>query len=94
MKGHYAHASKESIVPICHCTDLPLTNSEGLVLIVTGWGWASMSGPSPEQYCANLQCGTPLVFQDVQADAAQLVYVRVVDLCQEANLRRTMLGSG
>lgn len=42
---------------------------------------------APEQHCADLQRGAPLVLQDVQADAAQLVDVGVVDLGEEAHLQ-------
>lgn len=42
-----------------------------------------------QQHMADLQRWGPLVLQDVQADAAQLVDVGVVDLGQEAHLRRT-----
>jgi hypothetical protein len=44
-------------------------------------------GPGPRR--ADLERGAPLVLQDVQADAAQGVYVRVVDLRQEANLQQS-----
>lgn len=39
-----------------------------------------------EQHRADLQRRAPLVFQDVQADSAQFVDVRVVDLREEADV--------
>jgi len=41
-----------------------------------------------EQHGANLQRGRPLVLEDVEADAAQLVDVGVVNARQEAHLGR------
>lgn len=41
----------------------------------------------PQQNCADLQCWAPLVFENVQADAAKLVNVGVVDFGQEAHLQ-------
>lgn len=41
-----------------------------------------------QQHGADLQRGAPLVLEDVQADAAQPVDVRVVDLGDEAHLGR------
>lgn len=40
-----------------------------------------------EKHRPDLEGGGPLVLEDVEADTAQLVDVRVVDFCQEANLR-------
>ncbi len=52
----------------------------------------------PEKDGSDLQRGTPLVLEDVQADAAQLVDVWVVDLREEPDLRGSlsvsMLGVG
>ena len=41
---------------------------------------------SPEQHRADLQRGAPLVLENIEADAAQLVDIRVVDLCEEPHL--------
>lgn len=41
---------------------------------------------SPEQDCPDLEGRAPLVLQNVQADATQLVHIGVVDLGQEADL--------
>lgn len=38
-----------------------------------------------EEHRADLQRGTPLVFQNIQTDSAQFVDVRVVDLGEEAD---------
>ena len=40
----------------------------------------------PEKDSSDLQRWAPLVLQDVQADAAQLVDVWVVDLCEKTDL--------
>lgn len=58
---------------------------------------AQMSPPPPappEQHGADLQRGAPLVLQDIQADAAQLVHVGVVDFGQEAHLGGVGVGVG
>lgn len=39
-----------------------------------------------EKHCPDLEGGRPLVLEDVETDAAQLVDVRVVDFRQEAHL--------
>ena len=44
---------------------------------------------TPEKYCADLQRRTPLVFEDIEADAAQLVDVGVIDLGQKTDLVNT-----
>lgn len=44
--------------------------------------------PSPQQHRADLQRRRPLVLEDVEADAPELVDVGVVDLGQEAHLGR------
>ena len=41
---------------------------------------------APEKDGSNLQRGAPLVLEDIQANAAQLVDIWVVDLCEEADL--------
>jgi hypothetical protein len=41
---------------------------------------------APQQHGADLQGRAPLVLEDVQADAAQLVNIGVVDLGQETHL--------
>ena len=46
-----------------------------------------LSQPSPpEKHRADLQRRTPLVLEDIEADAAQLVDVGMIDLSQEADL--------
>jgi hypothetical protein len=47
---------------------------------------------APKQHGADLQRGAPLVLEDVQANATQLVNVGVVYLCQEPHLRMRMCG--
>ena len=39
-----------------------------------------------EEHCADLQGRAPFVFEDIEADATELVDVGVVDLGQETNL--------
>ena len=41
----------------------------------------------PEEHRADLQGWAPLVLQNIEADTTKLVYVWVVDLCQEADLQ-------
>jgi hypothetical protein len=51
-----------------------------------GRGGGSGQGGLPEEYCTDLKGWAPFIFQDVQADSAQLVDIGVVDLRQKANL--------
>ena len=52
--------------------------------------WRQRLG-APDQDGADLKGGAPLVLQDVQADAAQLVNVGVVDFGEEADLQSPAL---
>ena len=44
--------------------------------------------PDREEDGADLESGAPFILQDVEADPAELIDVRVVDLCEEAHLRQ------
>ena len=39
-----------------------------------------------KEHSADLKCWAPLILQNVKANATEFVYVRVVDLGEEANL--------
>lgn len=61
----------------------------------------SFRGPAPAPRATNggpaaahLQCGAPLVLQDVQANPAELVNVGVIHLGQEPDLRAPAAGPG
>lgn len=41
-----------------------------------------------QQYCSDLQGGTPVVLEDVETNTTQAIDVGVVDSCEEAYLRR------
>lgn len=55
-------------------------------LVATYSCWKAQQGGTPQQNRPYLQSRTPFVFQDVQADAAELVNIWMIDLCQEADL--------
>ena len=65
---------------------LPPLAGDGLVQGVVRVGRGE-EGLNREQDGADLEGGRPLVFQDVQADAAQAVDVGVVDTGEEADLK-------
>ncbi len=52
---------------------------------------ASSTGSIPQQHCADLKRGAPLVLEDIKANASQLVNVGVVDLCQKPDLQVHMM---
>ncbi len=85
-------AAGEEIAPRCTRVDRTLFVSlpvQGHVVgeRIVGVGSAH-EGLDGEEDGAHLQGRTPLVLEDVQADAAEFVNVGVVDPCEEAHLWR------
>jgi hypothetical protein len=74
----------------CRLVRLPVLGNV-LVQRVIGVG-CTHEGLNRKQDGADLQCGGPFIFEDVQADAAQLVHVGVVDLGQKSDLGRRKEG--
>jgi hypothetical protein len=55
----------------------------------TIWIWCTEESLYTQQDSSNLKSGTPLVFQDVQANSSELVDVRVVNLCEKSHFWRS-----
>lgn len=91
-RGSWSSRSGELPRPVLGARDghllilAPLPSDALVERVVRVWG--AQQSLHRDQHGSDLQGRGPLVLKDVEADAAELVYVWVVDLGEEADLRR------